>query len=40
MEFFNRFHTDPNNPDGETMDLDDQFPDGIWHIASYLTCVK
>lgn len=32
VEFYNKFHPDPNDPDGEYLDLDDQFPDGMFRF--------
>ena len=29
VEFYNKYHQDPNETEGEQMDLDDQFPDGM-----------
>ncbi len=34
VEFFNRFHPDP--PEGEHMDLDDQFPDGMFRFEKIM----
>lgn len=32
VEFFNKYHPDPNDSDGEPMNLDDQFPDGMFRF--------
>lgn len=32
VEFYNKHHPDPNDPDGEYMDLNDQFPDGMFRF--------
>lgn len=32
VEFYNKYHPDPNAPEGEPMDLDDQFPDGMFRF--------
>ena len=36
VEFYNKYHPDPNDPDGEHMDLDDQFPDGMFRFEKRL----
>lgn len=36
VEFFNRFHSDPNEPEGEQMELDDQFPDGMFRFEKVI----
>ncbi len=36
VEFFNKFHPDPNDPDNEHMDLDDQFPDGMFRFEKVM----
>lgn len=30
VEFYNRYHPDPNDPDTEMRELDEQFPDGMF----------
>ena len=32
VEFYNKHYPDPNDPDGEYMDLNDQFPDGMFRF--------
>ena len=32
VEFYNRFHPDPNDPDGEHMNPDDQIPSGMFRF--------
>ena len=36
VEFFNKFHPDPNDPD-MTEQLDDQFPDGMFRFEKIIT---
>ncbi len=36
VEFFNKFHPDPNDSDIEHMDLDDQFPDGMFRFEKVM----
>lgn len=32
VEFYNRYHPDPNEPEGERMNQNDQFPDGMFRF--------
>jgi hypothetical protein len=32
VEFYNKYHPNPNDPVGEQMDLDNQFPDGMFRF--------
>ena len=36
VEFYNKFHPDPNDPDGQHLDLDDQFPDGMFRFEKVM----
>ncbi|SDB04150.1 Acetyltransferase (GNAT) family protein [Pseudobutyrivibrio sp. YE44] len=36
VEFYNKFHPDPNDPEVEHMDIDDQFPDGMFRFEKYM----
>ena len=36
VEFYNKFHPDPNDPEGEHMDLDNQFPDGMFKFEKIM----
>ena len=36
VEFFNKYHPDPNEPEGEQMDLDDLFPDGMFRFEKVM----
>ena len=36
VEFYNKYHPDPNDPEGEQMDLDDQFPDGMFRFEKVM----
>ena len=36
VEFFNKYHPDPNDPDGEYMNLDDQFSDGMFRFEKVM----
>ncbi len=36
VEFFNKFHPDPNDPDNEHMDIEDQFPDGMFRFEKVM----
>lgn len=36
VEFYNKFHPDPNDPEGEYMDLDNQFPDGMFKFEKIM----
>jgi GNAT superfamily N-acetyltransferase len=36
VEFYNSHHPDPNDPEGEQMDLDDQFPDGMFRFEKVM----
>ncbi len=36
VEFYNSHHPDPNDPEGEHMDLDDQFPGGMFRFEKRL----
>ena len=36
VEFYNKFHPDPNDPDGQHIDLDDQFPDGMFRFEKVM----
>ena len=36
VEFFNRFHPDPNDPEQGDGDLDDQFPDGMFRFEKVI----
>lgn len=36
VEFFNNFHPDPNDPDNENMDIEDQFPDGMFSFEKVM----
>ena len=36
MEFYNKYHPDPNEPKGEQTDLDDQFPDGMFRFEKVM----
>ena len=36
VEFFNKFHPDPNDLDNENMDLDHQFPDGMFRFEKVM----
>ena len=37
VEFYNSHHPDPNDPESEHMDLDDQFPDGMFRFEKVMT---
>ena len=32
VEFFNKFHPDPNMPDADVKKFDEQFPDGMFRF--------
>ena len=36
VEFYNKYHQDPNEQEGEQMDLDDQFPDGMFRFEKVM----
>ena len=36
VEFYNKYHPEPNDPDGKHMDLDDQFPDGMFRFEKVM----
>ena len=36
VEFYNKYHPDPNDPEGEQMDFDDQFPDGMFRFEKVM----
>ena len=36
VEFFNRFHPDPNDPEESVSDLDEQFPDGMFRFEKVI----
>lgn len=32
VEFFNKFHPDPNEPEADVKEFDEQFPDGMFRF--------
>ena len=36
VEYYNKFHPDPNDPEGEHMDLDNQFSDGMFKFEKIM----
>ncbi len=36
VEFYNKYHPNPNEPEGEQMDLDDKFPDGMFRFEKVM----
>lgn len=36
VEFYNKYHQDLNEPEGEQMDLDDQFPDWMFRFEKVM----
>ncbi|MCR4865320.1 MAG: hypothetical protein K5921_00175 [Lachnospiraceae bacterium] len=36
VEFYNKFHPDPNDHDREHRNLDDQFPDGMFRFEKVI----
>ena len=36
MEFYNKYHQDPNDPDRENIDPDDRFPDGMFRFEKVM----
>lgn len=37
VEFYNSHHPDPKDPDGDYMDLDNQFPDGLFRFEKNMS---
>ena len=36
VEFYNKYHPDPRDPEGEQKDLDDQFPDEMFRFEKVM----